>query len=103
MIGVLRSSAALAVVVFALQAAPAAAQPKVQNNDSPEEIAKDAARDLKDNRFYNKPGATRAQYDADWQECRLIARGSQLPRGTASYYNPMMYNPSISPLAAGVG
>ncbi len=99
----LRSSAALAAVFFALQAAPAAAQPKVQNGDSAEEIAKDAARDLKDNRFYNKPGATRAQYDADWQECRLIARGSQLPRGTASYYNPMMYNPSISPLAAGVG
>ena len=29
--------------------------------DSPEEIAKDAARDLKDSRFYNKPSATRAQ------------------------------------------
>jgi len=101
--GMLRSSAALAAVFLALEAAPAVAQPKVQNNDSPEEIAKDAARDLKDNRFYNKPGATRAQYDADWQECRLIARGSQLPRGTSTYYNPMMYNPSISPLAAGVG
>lgn len=84
-------------------AAPAAAQPKVQNDDSPEEIAKDAARDLKDNRFYNRPGATRAQYDADWQECRLIARGSQLPRGSASYYNPLLYNPSVSPLAAGIG
>lgn len=84
-------------------AAPAAGQPKVQNGDSAEEIAKDAARDLKDNRFYNRPGATRAQYDADWQECRLIARGSQLPRGSSSYYNSMLYNPSISPLAAGVG
>jgi hypothetical protein len=103
MISVLRSTAALAAICFALQVAPAAAQPKVQNNDSPEEIAKDAARDLKDNRFYNKPGATRAQYDADWQECRLIARGSQLPRGSSTYYNPALYNPSISPLAAGVG
>ena len=28
--------------------------------DLPEEIAKDSARDLKDTRFYNKPGATRA-------------------------------------------
>ena len=45
--------------------------------DSPEEVAKDAGRDLRDNQFYNKPGATRAQYDANWQECRLIARGSQ--------------------------
>jgi len=51
----------------------------------PEEIAKDAARDLKDNRFYNKPGATRAQYDADWQTCRLIARGSAKPSGTITY------------------
>ena len=68
--------------------------------DSPEEIAKDAARDLRDSMFYNKPGATRAQYDADWQECRLIARGSRTPAGTIPYY----YNPAvISPVAAGVG
>ncbi len=98
-----RSSAALAAVFVCLQAAPANAQPKVVNKDSPEEVAKDAARDLKDNRFYNKPGATRAQYDADWQECRLIARGSQLPRGSTTYYNPALYNPSVSPLAAGIG
>jgi len=31
--------------------------------------------------MYNKPGATRAQYDSDWQECRLIARGSIMPAG----------------------
>jgi hypothetical protein len=68
--------------------------------DTPEEIAKDAQRDLKDSRFYNKPGATRAQYDADWQTCRLIARGSRTPSGTIPYY----YNPAvISPLAAGIG
>ncbi|HEX8670040.1 MAG TPA: hypothetical protein VF727_16885 [Allosphingosinicella sp.] len=66
--------------------------------DSPEEIAKDAARDLKDSRFYNKPGATRAQYDADWQECRLIARGSRTPGGTVP-----VYTYGVSPLAAGVG
>lgn len=69
-------------------------------DDTPESIARDAARDLKDSRFYNRPGATRAQYDADWQECRLIARGSRTPSGTIPYY----YNPAvISPLAAGVG
>lgn len=68
--------------------------------DTPEEIAKDAQRDLKDSRFYNKPGATRAQYDADWQTCRLIARGSRTPSGTV----PFFYNPAvISPLAAGIG
>jgi hypothetical protein len=93
---------ATAVAFFAL-GAPAAAQPKIENGDSPEEIAKDAQRDLKDNRFYNKPGATRAQYDADWQECRLIARGSRLANGTIPTYNPALYNPSISPLAAGAG
>ena len=68
--------------------------------DTPEEIAKDAARDLKDNRFYNRPGATRAQYDAAWQRCRLIARGSRTPSGSIPYY----YNPAlVSPLAAGIG
>lgn len=99
-----RAAAAAAFCSAALALAiPAAAQPAPDNKDSPEEIAKDAARDLKDNRFYNKPGATRAQYDADWQECRLIARGSKLANGGASYYNPALYNPSISPLAAGIG
>lgn len=68
--------------------------------DTPEEIAKDAARDLKDSSFYNKPGATRAKYDADWQACRLIARGSRTPGGTFVFtYNPNV----ISPFAAGIG
>jgi hypothetical protein len=75
----------------------------VDPKDSPEEIAKDAQRDLKDNRFYNKPGATRAQYDADWQECRLIARGSRTPTGSVPMYNPAMYNPAISPIASAAG
>ena len=76
------------------------AQAPADTGDSPEDIAKDAARDLKDSRFYNKPGATRAQYDADWQRCRLIARGSRTPAGMVPYY----YNPAvISPLAAGIG
>ncbi len=79
---------------------PVAQDPPDGPKDTPEEIAKDAARDLKDNRFYNKPGATRAQYDADWQDCRLIARGSRTPNGTIPYF----YNPAvISPLAAGIG
>lgn len=80
-----------------------AAQPVEATDDTPEEIAEDAARDLKDNRFYNKPGATRAQYDSDWQECRLIARGSRTPAGTTTLYNPALYNPAISPLAGAVG
>jgi hypothetical protein len=86
-----------------LLAQHATAQNVPQVEDSPEEIAKDASRDLKDNRFYNKPGATRAEYDKDWQECRLIARGSQTPSGTYSYYNPALYNSSISPMAGAIG
>ena len=79
---------------------PAAVPQEPADDDSAEDIAKDAARDLKDSRFYNKPGATRAQYDADWQRCRLIARGSRTPGGTV----PVYYNPAIvSPVAAGVG
>lgn len=79
---------------------PVPMQPPADASDTPEEIAKDAARDLKDTRFYNKPGATRAQYNADWQECRLIARGSRTPSGSVPYY----YNPAvISPVAAGIG
>ncbi len=86
----------LLLAVLAATATPAATPPA---DDSAQEIAEDAARDLKDSRFYNKPGATRAQYDADWQECRLIARGSRTPSGTV----PVYYNPAvISPLAAGV-
>jgi hypothetical protein len=67
---------------------------------TPEEIAKDSARDLKDSRYYNKPGATRADYDKDWQECRLIARGSRTPGGSPV----VVYNPAIiSPAAAAAG
>ena len=96
-------AAVAAIAAVTLVVGTSQAQPAPSSDDSPEEIAKDAQRDLKDSRFYNKPGATRAQYDADWQECRLIARGSKIINGSTSYYNPAMFNPSISPLAAGVG
>lgn len=44
-----------------------------------QEDAKDAAGDLTPQRFYNRPGATRAEYEADWGACRLIARGAPPP------------------------
>ncbi|HEX7783265.1 MAG TPA: hypothetical protein VF509_10705 [Sphingobium sp.] len=79
---------------------PIPQNPVADAKDSPEEIARDAARDLNGSRFYNKPGATRAEYDAAWQDCRLIARGSRTPSGMVPYY----YNPAVvSPLAAGIG
>ena len=98
------------LVALLLQAAypapPAVAPPATTDTpvpasaDTPEEIAKDSARDLKDSRYYNKPGATRADYDKDWQECRLIARGSRTPGGSPV----VVYNPAIiSPAAAAAG
>lgn len=94
-----------AMLILAAGALPfqAIAQTIPQDEDTPEEIAKDASRDLKDNRFYNKPGAARADYDRDWQECRLIARGSRTPAGTVTFYNPSLYNPAISPMAGAIG
>jgi hypothetical protein len=98
--GLLGLSLSLPAIAQEAAKAEAAKADAPAKEDSPEEIAKDAARDLKDNRFYNRPGATRAQYDADWQECRLIARGSRTPAGVV----PVYYNPAIiSPLAAGIG
>lgn len=102
-----------ALLLQAAQPAAEPAAPPLQNEvatttdtpvpasaDSPEEIAKDSARDLKDSRYYNKPGATRADYDRDWQECRLIARGSRTPGGSPV----VVYNPAIiSPAAAAAG
>ncbi|WP_052071665.1 hypothetical protein [Sphingopyxis sp. MWB1] len=85
----------------ALFVQPLCAQESEKGDDSAEEIAKDAARDLKDSRFYNKPGATRAEYDADWQACRMIARGSKTPAGSVPVYDPNLYNSALSPLAAG--
>lgn len=79
--------------------APVSQQPPADPRDTPEEIAKDAARDLKDGSFYNRPGATRADYDADWQTCRLIARGSRTPGGMITYVSPA----GMSPLASGIG
>ena len=94
------AQATLQMAVGGVTPPPVPIAPPAAPGDSPEEIAKDAAGDLKDNRFYNRPGATRAQYEADWQECRLIARGSRTPAGTVPYF----YNPAVvSPLAAGVG
>lgn len=93
----------IVATLLAASSTTAMAQPVQEVDDTPEEIAKDAARDLKDSRFYNKPGATRAEYDSDWQDCRLIARGSRNPGGSTTLYNPAMYNPAISPLAGAVG
>lgn len=101
------SAVFVALLLQAAAASPAPAADPVTTDtpvpasaDSPEEIAKDSARDLKDSRYYNKPGATRADYDRDWQECRLIARGSVTPGGSPV----VVYNPAImSPAAAAAG
>jgi len=78
------------------KAAPVPQNP-VDPKETPEGIHQDAARDLTSGGFYNKPGATRAQYDAAWQRCRLIARGSATPGGVT------VIPANVSPLAAGIG
>lgn len=95
----------LAVVAPAAASAPLpATPPPAVMKDSPEEIAKDAARDLADSHFYNKPGATRADYDAAWQACRLIARGSRTPTGTyVVVYNPAVISPAAAAVGGGIG
>ncbi|HEX9933456.1 MAG TPA: hypothetical protein VGB08_11490 [Allosphingosinicella sp.] len=82
------------------QARAAAAAAAMEDEESAEKIAEEAQRDLRESRFYNRPGATRAQYNEEWQTCRLIARGSRTPTGGMTYvYNPAL----VSPLAAGIG
>ncbi len=91
---------AATVVTVPVPATTSASLPPVVSAGNPDEIAKDAARDLQDGHFYNRPGATRAEFDAAWQACRLIARGSTTPAGSYTY----VYNPAvISPVAAGAG
>ena len=63
-----------------------------------QEIHDDAARDLKAERIYNRAGATRADYNAAWQECRLIARGARAPH--QNVYVPA--GNAVSPIAAGI-
>jgi hypothetical protein len=81
------------------QARAAAAAAGMADEESAEKIAEEAQRDLRESRFYNRPGATRAQYNEEWQTCRLIARGSTTPSGSTPVYVP----PGTSVLAAGIG
>ena len=46
----------------------------VATDDPPERVRQRAMADLSDERFFNRPGATRAQYESEWEQCRLIAR-----------------------------
>ena len=94
---------AILLLTAVLMAQPVVARAADIDADVAQEIAEDAARDLKDSRFYNRPGASLADYNADWQTCRLIARGSETPAGAVPLYDPAIYNPAISPLAAGIG
>lgn len=46
---------------------------------SPQDIARESAKDLQPGQYYNKPGASRTDYDRDWNACRIVARGTDLP------------------------
>lgn len=63
-----------------------------------EDSAQDSAKDLTADKFYNRPGATRAEYEADWAACRLIARGTAPP----SKNYPMVGEASSPSVVSGV-
>ena len=65
-----------------------AANEQVNTGESLEDIAKDAARDQQNRHYYNKPGATFADYNRDWQICRLIGNGTIAsgPQGPSPYF-----------------
>jgi hypothetical protein len=81
------------------QARAAAAADDMADDESAEKVAEEAQRDLRESRFYNRPGATRAQYNEEWQTCRLIARGSRTPTGSTAVYIP----PNVGVIGAGIG
>jgi hypothetical protein len=65
------------IAALGLLAALAILQPVPARAD--DDAADDAAHDIDVDHFYSRPGASRAQYEADWQECRLFARGTPPP------------------------
>lgn len=88
------------VCASAMSAQPVLAQGSVSLPSDRAAIAREAADDLRDGRFYNRPGATRADYQAEWQECREIARGSRTPAGHIPVYYQV---PGVSPVAGAIG
>jgi hypothetical protein len=57
---VVQAQAMMPVPYGGARPAPVPQSPVADPRDTPEEIAKDSARDLSDDHFYNRPGATRA-------------------------------------------
>ncbi|CAA9485485.1 MAG: hypothetical protein AVDCRST_MAG39-414 [uncultured Sphingomonadaceae bacterium] len=84
-----------------MEAAAPATEPA---EDSAEAVATEASGDIADGRFYNKAGATCADYDAAWAECRAIARGAKTPTGSVpiTYYNPAGVSPLTGAAAGAV-
>lgn len=74
---------------------------------TPEEIAADAARDLDPDSFYNRPGATRAEYEAEWQTCRLWARDGSWtgpdPQNQQFVQTYVASNPTYANTAGAIG
>ncbi|MGL4542993.1 MAG: hypothetical protein ACRCUI_10835 [Polymorphobacter sp.] len=68
---------------------------------NPQDIAKESAKDLQPGQYYNKPGASRADYDHDWHACRMVARGSDAPGGDQSAL--IAQQTAMYGLAGGIG
>jgi hypothetical protein len=78
-------------------AGPPVPQNPVTSEEDGGEVALAAGRDLTGRRYYNKPGASLSEYYADWQVCRLIARGSVVDIAGMTYVS------TAPPLVAGAG
>lgn len=87
----------LLITLLLAAAVPAAATETTA--PKPKAEAEEDGPKLPADRYFNRTGSTWADYKTDWQDCRIIARGSQVPGQSTYIYVPASY----SPIAAGVG
>lgn len=65
--------------------AAAMAVEDVPRDDSEDQVRRMAATDRDDSRFFNRPGATRDQYEFEWRQCRQIARRLATSRASTAW------------------
>lgn len=68
-----------------VSAAAESAADGVPRDDSTDQVRRMAASDRDDRRYFNRPGATRAEYEREWQQCRQIARRLATARGGGAW------------------
>ena len=86
-------------------AAAAQARRRPPRDDSPDQIRRMAASDQNHERYFKRPGATRPDYDLEWQQCRQIARrlAASSVDGTIGGTFTNSYYQNVSPIGAAMG